>query len=1317
MLYLHDYLLGKTLHESVDTIVRRATHPLSGESLVVKMSVPGAATQRAVGRLIHEHRLLVRLADMPGVVRARAFEQEGEQAALWLEDQGLRSLDRMLTEQGRLSVEVALGIGLELCRVLEKIHAMGVVHKDIKPQNILWDEATGHVTLLDFAIASELAEEATDAAVPEALEGTLAYMSPEQTGRTARGLDARTDLYSLGVTLFELLAGRRPFLEIDPLALVHAHLAKPLPALEKFVSNLPPIVVRIVERCLEKHPEKRYQTAKGLAVDLAECLRQLRERGTIDVFTLGQKDFSPTLHIPQALVSRDKESAEISAAFQRAADGAIEVLLLGGPSGIGKTALVRSMYQEIAKVGRGLLLSGKHDQLGRAVPYAALAQAFGDFVRDLVGSPKPVFDAWRDRINQALGPLSRVIADIVPELEWLMGALPPVPVVPTQMTYNRIKLSWIEFVRAVADASPPLVLFLDDMQWADPASLELLKTLLTDLGKKNLLVIAAYRDNEVDVGHPLWNFVEAIEKAHVKNVRLTVGPWNEAAVQGWLAAALLTTPSRVELLAKALQSKAQGNPFFLGQLLLELHRQKHVRRNLESGDWEWDQDAVEQAAITDNIVELMRQKMVELPIDTQTLLGQAACAGHSFSLAELSVLTGIEQSQVAQDLRSALVAGLVIPQDGRYREAQALAFSTESTHIEANYRFLHDRVQQAFYERIDPEKRTQTHLLIGRRLQSLFEQEGGSNQKLLELTRHLNLAKGALSTDIERKALAKLNLRAAKAAKVNGSYRLQATLVEQAQALLGERAWQEEPTLSVELALERIEADFMLREFDEVHRRAQELLGLPLPNLARLAAQELRVRACLASGQYHEGERLGIDALVEQGIIYPATNEACIAEALHLLAECDAWFDQHPQGFSTLPVDSSLEHLLCDTLGVAIGLCAAFGNRLAHSVIVSTRCVKQVTEQSSLTRVTPFFIGSLSYIKSAFLGDYRKSVRWAREGAEVATRIASPLLPECITFQALHIAYEAHVEDSRKYYQATLLAARASGSFQGISWGLSSELSYVDLWGGRSLRQVTEREQALRGVMARGGDALGGSAFALTREYATFLRAPSNSRISQEEEWLTTSSRFFVKVGVGFVAERARILEAHLFLAFGEYARALDRIEEAEQLRHAIYGAPVVTDIPLWRGLAAAKCWSPTLAESECAVLLEKLEHGIERFKYFSDGCAENFLHKLRLLEAEYARIHGNIDEAMTHYDEAIMLARKEGFLHIEALAAHFCADCHLQAGRERIGALYLQQAHDAYIRWDALALVAHLEDKYPDVLKAAVPKVGSSPTTTRSVT
>ncbi len=724
MVELAGYSLQEVAYEGHETRVWRAIHEPSGARVAIKVPVAEVPSPRVLGSLIHEHQVLTQLAAVPGVARARALEQRGGTAALVLEDPGFRSLEHELARRGRLSVAAGLRLGGLLARALAGVHAARVMHKDVKPQNVLVDEACERVTLLDFGIASLLSQEATEARIPEALEGTLVYISPEQTGRTARALDARTDLYSLGVTLFEALSGRLPFTERDPLSLVHAHLAKEPPALDTVALEVPRAAAEIVAKLLAKDPERRYQTARGVAEDLEEALRQWEESGAVASFPLGKKDFSRKLRLPQVLVGRERDVEKVGESFARAERGAAELLLVGGPSGIGKTALVRTVYRDIARAGRGLLIAGKHDQLARSTPYAALAQAFGALMRQWLSSPEAVLEVWRARIRREVGDNARLIADVVPELDLVMGKLAPVPPVEGEQVLNRQKLTWLNFVRAVTTPNPPLVMFLDDMQWADSATLIILQTLLTDVECRSLLVIAAYRDNEAPPEHPLWSLVEAVGRTEANVARLPVGPLSEEQVQKWLARTLESEARRVEPLARVLSQKTRGNPFFLEQLLLSLHGQRQVMRDPESGAWRWDPAALERADVTDNVVALLTNKVREMPEATQQLLGLAACAGHTFHLQDLERLSGWGYARVTSALWPALAGELVVPVDGAYRPAQALGGAGEMA-LDAAYRFLHDRVQQASYERISPEQRVLAHLEIGRRLWARYREEGG----------------------------------------------------------------------------------------------------------------------------------------------------------------------------------------------------------------------------------------------------------------------------------------------------------------------------------------------------------------------------------------------------------------------------------------------------------------------------------------------------------------------------------------------------------------------------------------------------------------
>ncbi|WP_437298915.1 protein kinase domain-containing protein [Sorangium sp. So ce426] len=1299
---LTEYALGDIAYEGSETRVCRAVHLPSGAQVAIKLPLAEVPSPGVLGRLVHEHQVLQQLAAVPGVARVHAFEQRNGTAALVLENPGASSLDQVLARHGRLPVAAGLRFGRRLAQVLEGVHAAGVMHKDVKPQNLLVDDTYEQVTLLDFGIASLLSQEATEASIPEALEGTLAYISPEQTGRTARALDTRTDLYSLGVTLFEVLSGRRPFTDRDPLSLVHAHLAKSPPPLDTIAPEVPSGVSAILSKLLAKDPERRYQTARGAAEDLEEALRALNERGTAAPFSLGRKDFSRKLRLPQVLVGRERDVERVGESFARAERGAAELLLVGGPSGIGKTALVRTVYHDIAKAGRGLLIAGKHDQLARSTPYAAMAQAFGGLMRQWISSPKAVLETFRDRIRNEVGDNARLIADVVPELDLVMGKLPPVPPAEGEQVLNRQKLTWLNFVRTVTTPNPPLVMFLDDMQWADSATLIILQTLLTDVERRSLLVIAAYRDNETPPEHPLWKLVEAVEASEAKVSRLTVGPLSEEQVQKWLSRTLESEPKRVEPLARVQWQKTRGNPFFLEQLLFSLHRQKLLSRDAESGEWQWNQADLERAQITDNVVSLLTDKVREMPDATQQLMGLAACAGHTFHLHDLERLSGWEPARVTGALWPALQEELVVPVDGAYRPAQALGGVGDGA-LDASYRFLHDRVQQASYERISPEQRVLAHLEIGRRLWARYRAEGGTAQQFLELARHMNQGSARLTSAEELNDVARMNLEAARVAKAASSHRLMASLLENAQGLLGERAASDELALSVEIALERLEAAYLLRDFEDVEARALDLLARPLGAVPWLSAQEIRVRCCLATGQYARGIGLGIAALAERGFAFPETDEACQPALLEESAALDRWLEQDLGAFDRMPPEQSAEHRLIDALMTQTQLCSIYGGRPMLYTLIIVRLVSEAVRRGALTPAATLMLCSFANVWSVATGMYRRVLRWVEPGVRAAERVGSPMLPECLVLHGIYMVYSRPVDETAALYEQGMAAGLKLGSFQGTSWGLLAELFYHRVWRGLPLGQVDAQVKARWDLVQRAGDAVGRHHFEAIASYCDVLMTPDGAPKLLDDEPLSRGSHSLLADGDGFTGGLARTLEVYLFCVTGRWERALSRAREADQSRADILGMPPVTDIPFFLALSAAKRWQDAAGAEEQARLREHIDHGLERLRYFAEGCAPNFLHKLRLVEAEDARVRGETEEAIARYDEAIELAREHRFLHIEALSIQLAAELRLQTGKRHIGAMYLREARDAYARWGAVNLVAHLNAKYPALLRAAM--------------
>ena len=612
---------------------------------------------------------------------------------LVLADPGGEPLERLL---GRpMEVAEFLRIAVPLAAAVGRVHARGLIHKDLKPANILVDTASGSVWLTGFGIASRLPREHQAPAPPEVIAGTLAYMAPEQTGRMNRSIDSRSDLYALGVIFYEMLTGALPFTAADPMEWVHCHIARqPVPPDER-VAGIPGPLSAIVMKLLAKTAEDRYQTAAGLTIDLQRCLAEWQATGGIAPFPLGPQDASDRLLIPEKLYGREREIDRLLAAFDRVvASGTPELVLVSGYSGIGKSSVVNELHKALVPP-RGLFASGKFDQYKRDIPYATLAQAFRSLVRPLLGQSEAELGRWRDALSEALGPNGQLIVNLVPELELVIGKQPPVADLPPQDAQNRFQMVFRRFLGVFARQEHPLALFLDDLQWLDTATLDLLEHLVTHSEVRHLMLVGAYRDNEVGPAHPLMRTLEAIRSAGARVQEIVLAPLGLDDVGRLVADALHCEPERARPLAQLVQEKTGGNPFFAIQFFTALAEEGLLAFDPVAPAWQWDIDRIRAKSYTDNVVDLMAGKLNRLPDETQEALKQLACLGNAAEIATLTMVHGETEAAMHAALWEAVRAGFII-------------------RLESAYTFLHDRIQQAAYSLIPEEQRAEVHLRIGR---------------------------------------------------------------------------------------------------------------------------------------------------------------------------------------------------------------------------------------------------------------------------------------------------------------------------------------------------------------------------------------------------------------------------------------------------------------------------------------------------------------------------------------------------------------------------------------------------------------------------
>ncbi len=631
---------------------------------------------------------------LPGVVEPYNLESYRHSYALVMEDFGGISLRDYAQERSLTLVEI-LEIAIQIADILDGLYRNRVIHKDIKPANVLIHPETKQVKLIDFSIASLLPKETQEIQNPNVLEGTLAYISPEQTGRMNRGIDYRTDFYSLGATFYELLTGKLPFECDDPMELVHCHIAKQPPAINS--QEIPQVVSDMVMKLMAKNAEQRYQSALGLKHDLERCLQQCQETGKIETFELGTRDICDRFLIPEKLYGRETEVQTLLNAFDRVANGTSELMLIAGFSGIGKTAVVNEVHKPIVRQ-RGYFIKGKFDQFSRNIPFSAFVQAFRDLMAQLLSESDAQIQEWKTKILAALGDNGQVIIEVIPELERIIGTQPPTPELSGIAAQNLFNLLFHKFIAVFTTKEHPLVMFLDDLQWADSASLKLMQLLVNESQLGYLLLLGAYRDNEVSPTHRLMLTLDEVRKAGTTLNTITLAPLDQVSLNQLVADTLVCSPKVAQPLTELVYQKTQCNPFFATQFLKALHKDEVITFDIQSGHWQCDISQVREAALTDNVVEFMAQQLQKLPRETQDFLKLAACIGNQFDLATLAIVSESSEMESATALWKALQEGLVLPQSEVYKFYVGIEQNiSEAISQTVAYRFLHDRVQQAAY--------------------------------------------------------------------------------------------------------------------------------------------------------------------------------------------------------------------------------------------------------------------------------------------------------------------------------------------------------------------------------------------------------------------------------------------------------------------------------------------------------------------------------------------------------------------------------------------------------------------------------------------
>ncbi|WP_437741117.1 AAA family ATPase [Sorangium sp. So ce1504] len=1312
MIGIPGYTLTGLIHESAASTVYRGYRNEDRAPVAVKRLRNERPAPAEVARLRYEYAIAKELA-LPGVVHVLGIVKIGASLALIMEDAGGCTLHELITARS-LTLKDALRIAISIASTLESIHRGGAVHMDIKPQNIIVEASTWNAKIMDFGSATRLSQEAQRPRSPAAFEGTLAYMSPEQTGRMNRVIDLRTDLYSLGVTLYEMVTGKLPFPTKDLLELVHCHIARLPPPPARVSPDVPRSVSDIIMKLLAKSPDDRYQGAYGLRMDLAECLTQLEAASAIEPFALGRHDYVDALRIPQKAYGREAELAVLEGAWRRVSQGASELLLVSGHAGIGKSLLVGEIQKSIAQ-GKGYIVAGKFDQLNRTVPYAAVAHVFRELVRALLTEPAEALALWKERIANAVGQNGQHLVDLIPELELLLGPQPGVePLGPTE-AQARFHLAFRKFCSAIPAQEHPLVVFLDDLQWADPASLKLLEQLLTEPEIKHFLVIGAYRHNEVDESHLFSITLGELRKAGVAVGDIDLKPLELPVVTRLLADTLSCDPERAEPLARHVMSKTHGNPFFMNQFMRALHTEKLVSFDPARREWTWDLPRIQRMKVTDNVVDFMAGRLLELDGRAQRTLTLAACIGYRFDLKTLARVAGRPRREVAGELSAALREGLILAvgADSRFFDAALSGAMTGEADepelaLDAAYRFLHDRVQQAAYRLLDEPRKQEIHLQIGRLL--LADSDPGDMEgEVFEVATHMNLGVPRITDPEERVALARLNLEAGRRAKSGAAYEAAAGYFEAGTSALGPERWDERHDLTFALTTGLAECLCLTGQFDAGERLFDALLERARSPLDGAQVRNLRMSFHLMRGDLSEVVRCGLEALALLGVDIPAAAEEQRALLGRELEAMQAHLASRPisalLGLPTVadPEKQTVLRLLADMTqpASALGLPVLGPLTLIMQINLAVECGTSSTTAYACVLYAALLIDGVFEPRTTD-DRYKEAYQFARVGIELNERIPNQRIT-CmllLTFACILHFFEP-LRDTVKLLARSRQAGLESGDLAYASYCcihmISASLSLGDDLGAVAgeieqdlalMRKTNDKLTTLILTCARQvvANLTGGTAGTHTLSDNTFDEAAFASTVSVPE--------------LSYVAAWYHTQKVQLAYLHGDYGAARALMAAAEKMTAGCVNNFWATELVFYSCLTlAASCDGAPASEKER--LVAALSAHREKLARWAELCPRSYAHKHLLAEAEIARVSGGDRHAVAQlYDRAIEGAEEAGFTRDQALASELAGKFHHANGLTRSARAHMTDAHHGYMQWGATAKADRLAAEAPQLVQ-----------------
>ena len=1321
---LPGYCILQKIYENSRTLIYRGRKTSDQIPVVIKLIKAEQPTLAELARCRNQYAVAKNL-DLPNVVHPLALHNFHNGFALILEDFGGVSLQEYSTPHP-LSIPLFLNIAAQLAIILEGLYEYRVIHKDIKPSNILIHPQTQQVKLTDFSLASLLPRETQAFQNPTRLEGTLAYMSPEQTGRMNRRIDYRTDFYSLGVTFYQLLTGQLPFPTTDPMELIHCHIAQELKPPCELNPTVPEMVSEIVMKLMAKTAEERYQNPLGLRCDLEACLAQYTAHDSIAPFKLGRQDISERFQISEKLYGREQEVATLFAAFDRVAGRGSELMLVTGFSGIGKTTLINEAHKLIARQ-QSYFIKGKFDQLQRNLPFSALVQAFRDLINQLLSENEVRLKQWRNRILEALKDNGQVIIDIMPELEQVIGPQSPVPELSGKAAQNRFNLLFQRLIQVFTSQEQPLVILLDNLQWADFDSLGLIQWVMGETETDHLLLIGAYRDNEVSPSHPLMLTLDQIRKTQTTVNTITLKPLKQVDVNAWIADTLSCSTDVTGPLAELVYQQTEGNPFFTVQLLNALYEAGLITVNRDTGYWQCDIAQVKALALTPDAVALMARQLGKLPEKTQRVLQQAACLGDRFDLATLAIVCENSEAEISVDLWPALQAGLILPGSELYKFYLAPShtqFGILNPASQISYRFSHDQIQQAANSLIPEDQKQRKHLRIGRLLLK-HAPAVDREKRIFEIVNQLNYGLALISDQRERDELAQLNLTAGDQAKAVTAYQSSLKYFITGIELLATGSWETSYDLTLVLYQNAAEAAYLSGEFGEMAELAKIVLKEAKTLLDKVKICELKTLVYTAQNRLLEAVDNSLSLAKQLGAKLPQ-DPSKLTILLGLAKTKSSLFLRNPSNLIVLPPMTNATALATMRVLLSVGLSAYVAVPQLAPLIVFK--LVGLSVQYGNAPQSPYGYAAYGLILCGKLGEIEAGYKFGQLALELLQQFPAREIESKTLFLVTNFIqhWKAHIRETLPPFLKGYQIGLETGDLEFAALH-GQTYAYYAYFAGEELGVVAQNMADYGETIRQFKQPLTLTLHRVYWQTVLNLLNPIKSDPEHSEEPVRDpcylmgdvyDEQVMLPLPQG-ATQRSAIYHLHfnklvLCYLFRQPQQALANAEIARKYLDSVTGLFAVPLLYFYDSLARlavlaemrhdsshrqTQTIEKLLARVNAKRMFDQVGANQKKLQKWAHHAPMNHLHKFYLVEAEKHRVLGQMSKAVDLYDLAIAGAKQNKFIQEEALAKELTARFYLEWDKAKIAQTYLTEAYYAYARWQAKAKVEDLESHYPELL------------------